>query len=444
MSVFSFQKNSNLNEYNIKIQHVQEVQKNLEIIFSTLKDAESNQRGFLLTEDSAYLTIFNNSIVLLNDKTLQLNSLVSDNKAQSVRADTLTLLLSQRLAILAEVLEIKRQLDISGQSNQLSRYIIHGKKKMDVIRSLMDKMQNEESDLLQNTLQQKKRLEFVTPLFLLLLIVISIALYLISYYALSVQLKKRNIFEKELAKKIEELNRSNTDLEQFAYVASHDLQEPLRKIRSFGDRLVLKHKENLNDDGKSMITKIQSAAGRMQTLIDDLLSFSRLIKVTGKTENWDMSQLLKEVLTDMDLNIQSKNAKIVAGPLPTLYVVPSMIRQLFQNLISNGIKFSRPDVSPSIFIVSSPVKGKEIPEIENEKMNRNFFKIEFTDNGIGFDEKYLDRIFIIFQRLHGKLEYEGTGIGLAVCKKIMVIHEGYISARSIPGQGSTFVLYFPA
>jgi light-regulated signal transduction histidine kinase (bacteriophytochrome) len=281
-------------------------------------------------------------------------------------------------------------------------------------------------------------------LLLLLFSVFSIGLMLISFFAMMKELKKRQEFENELRNKIEELNRSNTDLEQFAYVASHDLQEPLRKIRSFGDRLVMKHAEELNEDGKNTISKIQNAAGRMQILIDDLLSFSRLINNTSTVESKDLNLLLKDVLADLEIKLRNLNAKVHAGPLPELKVVPSLIRQLFQNLIGNSLKFSRPGTDPVISIASTLVKGREIPDVDSARSVEPFYKIEISDNGIGFEEKYLDKIFIIFQRLHGKLDYEGTGIGLAVCKKIMNIHQGYITATSTPGLGATFILYFPA
>jgi light-regulated signal transduction histidine kinase (bacteriophytochrome) len=339
---------------------------------------------------------------------------------------------------------MQNEILLPQSKKQLMLVMNNGKETMEKIREIIQRMQMHENILLDKTRKENNRVILLTPLFHLFLSILAIGLLLISYYAMMNELSKRQAFETELRNKIEELNRSNIDLEQFAYVASHDLQEPLRKIRSFSDRLVMKHAPSLDQDAQITINKIQNAAGRMQVLIDDLLSFSRLINQKGKTETTDLNTLLKEVLADMEVSIRNKNAKIFSGPLPELKVIPSLIRQLFQNLISNSLKFSKPDVQPVISMAATQVKGIEISDVHESQIQQMFHMIEFRDNGIGFEEKYLDRIFIIFQRLHGKMEYDGTGIGLAVCKKIMLIHQGYITATSSPDNGATFKLYFPA
>ncbi len=443
MSFFSYRKIQNLIDFGRKIQHVQEMQTTLEKVFSSVKDAESGQRGFFITGDSTFLGQYTETDSLILSFKNRFDSLVEKKSIQAERIDTLMSLIHERMMILNYLLEMNKRIILPSAKEELNLVMKNGKDKMDEIRSVINRIQNTENYLLEQNRYEKDKLITLTPLFLLMLSFSAIALLLISFFALMSELKKRQEFEKELKSKIEELNRSNTDLEQFAYVASHDLQEPLRKIRSFSDRLVIKHKENLDDDGKSIIEKIQSAAGRLQILIEDLLSFSRLINNVRQTESTDLNKLLKLVLNDLEIALQNKNAKIHAGPLPTIKIVPSMIGQLFQNLIENSLKFSKSDVKPVISIASTTVKGSEITGISPERMNENFYKIEFNDNGIGFEEKYLDRIFVIFQRLHGKLEYGGTGIGLAVCKKIMLIHHGYIWATSTPGQGASFKLYFP-
>lgn len=242
-------------------------------------------------------------------------------------------------------------------------------------------------------------------------------------------------YERELKQHIEELNNSNRELEQFAYVASHDLQEPLRKIRAFGDRLISKYMDVIGEDGRNYIERMQNASARMQKLIDDLLTFSRISRTQEPYEPVDFNKVVQEVLNDLEIAIESKQVQVHVGQLPVLHARTGQIRQLFQNLISNAVKFSRDDVQSEIHIDSQV--------LEKERKPNKLVRIRVRDNGIGFDEKYADKIFIIFQRLHGKTEYEGTGIGLAICKRIVENHNGSITAYSHPGKGATFEIILP-
>ena len=242
----------------------------------------------------------------------------------------------------------------------------------------------------------------------------------------------------------EELRRSNEDLEQFAYVASHDLQEPLRKIRAFGDRLQLKYEKGKDMPGKEYVDRMQNASKRMQVLIDDLLTFSRVSRRTGELEEVDMNAVVRVVLDDLEHRIEDTHAEVQLEDLPVIKANHSQMRQLFQNLISNAIKFGKEGQRPVVKISSRQVLGRNIPYREiPAREGKVYYEIKVNDNGIGFDEKYLNRIFTIFQRLHGRSTYEGTGIGLAVCKKIIENHNGFITARSEPCKGATFILYLP-
>lgn len=251
-------------------------------------------------------------------------------------------------------------------------------------------------------------------------------------------------YQKDLELRIEELNRSNKDLEQFAYVASHDLQEPLRKIRAFGDRLATKYSEILSGDGSVYLARMENAAGRMQKMIDDLLTFSRVSRPKESFSKTDLNEIIREVLSDFEIAIEQKNAKVlITDPLPVIQAIPSQMRQLFQNLIGNALKFTREDVIPEITISAQSVTGRDLKELMVVNPNAKYFEIVVSDNGIGFDEQYKDRIFTLFQRLHSRAEYEGTGIGLSVCKKIVEFHKGIITVKSKPGEGSSFIFYLP-
>lgn len=242
----------------------------------------------------------------------------------------------------------------------------------------------------------------------------------------------------ERTRQLEETNvslrRSNQELQDFAYVASHDLQEPLRKIQAFGNLLEEEFGKQLGD-GRDYLERMRSAAARMSALIEDILSFSRVTTKARKFTSVNLNTVAGEVLEDLETRIQDTKAKVHIDKLPTIDADAMQIRQLFQNLIANALKFHRPETTPVVTVSAST-------EISQEDRQR-YCTIRVEDNGVGFDEKYLDRIFAVFQRLHSRDSYEGTGIGLAVCRKIVERHGGTITATSKPGSGAVFTVTLP-
>ncbi|MBE9216034.1 PAS domain-containing protein [Plectonema cf. radiosum LEGE 06105] len=230
----------------------------------------------------------------------------------------------------------------------------------------------------------------------------------------------------------EELTRSNEELQQFAFIASHDLQEPLRKIIAFGDRLKATCENALTDKGYDYLQRMQNAAQRMQALIEDILTLSRVTTKGQPFVQVNLAQITHEVLSDLEIVIAQTKARIEIGELPTIEADPLQMRQLLQNLIGNALKFHRETEPPLVKIYSRI--------LTNQQLISDYCEIFIEDNGIGFDEKYLDRIFNVFQRLHGRTEYEGTGIGLAICRKIVERHQGTITANSEPGKGASFII----
>jgi PAS domain S-box-containing protein len=247
--------------------------------------------------------------------------------------------------------------------------------------------------------------------------------------------------ESSLQQKNAELMRSNANLEEFLFVASHDLKEPVRKIITFADLILTTEKETLSEKGRSHFERMISAARRIQNMIADLLSLS-LIGQDHTYQSCDLQAIVREVMEDLDLKIKEMKAVVEFANLPTVYVNHTQFRQLFLNLISNSLKFAKKDVPPAIKISSRPLKLKEVDQLSVFK-GMSYIKITFQDNGIGFENMYSDKIFQLFQRLHGKVDYEGTGIGLAVCKKIVENHKGIITASGAPGVGATFTIIIP-
>ena len=239
-----------------------------------------------------------------------------------------------------------------------------------------------------------------------------------------------------------ELERSNRELQDFAFVASHDLQEPLRKIQAFGDRLRTTQGDLLNDQGRDYLDRMHNAAGRMHTLINDLLAFSRVTTRAQPYEPTDLNRIVEDVLGDLETTIEQYAGTVRVGDLPTIEADALQMRQLFQNLITNALKFRKTEAPPEVVVNAESFREDLLAGDETE--SRDLVRITVADNGIGFDEKYLDRIFTPFQRLHGRNEYEGTGIGLAVCRKIVERHGGMLTATSTEGKGSTFIAVLPA
>ena len=256
----------------------------------------------------------------------------------------------------------------------------------------------------------------------------------------------------ELEKRVEErtkdlneanlsLNRINSELEQFAFIASHDLQEPLRKIRTFSERLETKA-TTLDDNAQAYLHKIKNASDRMSTLISNLLTYSRLGYLNKQFEKVPLNEVLKNVLSDFEVTIEQKNAVITSSGLPEIYAVPLQMNQLFHNIIGNSLKFSKTGATCEINITSRNLPSEEIKKYQlNEDLA--WCEILFKDNGIGFSQEYAETVFYIFERLNSRDQYEGTGIGLALCKKIVTMHGGKIFAESQENAGTVFHVILP-
>ncbi|MBZ0306578.1 MAG: HAMP domain-containing protein, partial [Anaerolineae bacterium] len=245
------------------------------------------------------------------------------------------------------------------------------------------------------------------------------------------EIETRQRVEQELQKNAEYLKASNQALESFAYTASHDLQEPLRKIQTFSSRLLDKYGDTLGED--DYLRRIQSASSRMQQLIQDLLMYSQVSSENKPFQPINLNRIIEEIQSDLETQIERTGGSLQVASLPTIQGDSTQIQLLFQNLIHNALKYHRPGVPPEVKIYAT----------ENQNNSHRVHQIHIVDNGIGFEEKYTERIFSLFERLHGRSEYEGTGVGLAICRKIVEKHNGSIQAASQPGTGSQFIVTLP-
>jgi signal transduction histidine kinase len=423
----------------------------LQELLSTMKDAETGQRGYLITGKEKYLSPYTNALDRLGQQQRDFRTEFGNNES-AAKLDELDRLIADKLHELQLTIVARR-----GEGGyEKARDLVmtdRGQQKMDGIRNLIGKLNiQEEEELQKRTLDSKIRYQ-TSIAYQVLGAAIGLGMTLLAFLAVRQELAFRHRTEAALKRARDELDervrqrtvelslsnaalaQSNLELEQFASVASHDLQEPLRKIQTFGSRLQTRCSSQLGQQGLEYLERITSAAGRMRQLIEDLLAFSRLTTRKGVVGPVDLNTLIQEVTTDLEGLLQHSAGTVRVDPLPVVEGDPLQLRQLFQNLIANALKFRKANVAPQVHI------GGEI--VEADRGQPAFAEIKVQDNGIGFDEVFRERIFRMFERLHPRGEYEGTGIGLALCRKIVERHGGQISATSQPGQGATFVVSLP-
>ncbi|WP_375446356.1 CHASE3 domain-containing protein [uncultured Fibrella sp.] len=426
-----------------RIAHTFRVINTLEDVLSLAKDIETGTRGYLITHKTIFLEPCTSAASRVHPELRTLRALLDDNPAQQRSTDTLTRLINAKIAISTRQVRLSRRAPDSIRQ----AYLLIGKIRMDDIRAHAARMIAVEQDLMQQRRADAHRSFQNTLVLIFALSLLTFAVLLISYNLLDRELRRRaenetqlRQYEHELQGKIQQLEVSNQELERFAFVASHDMQEPLRKIQTFGDLLNQNYPSQVDSNGRLYLNKMLTSADRMSKLIRDLLSFSRLKNEPDAFQRISLGDVLDRVLMDLEVPIKKNSATINVGVMPVLDAVPSQLEQLLCNLISNALKYTKSGVSPIITISAKRVYGAAYPGLH---VDQAYYELSITDNGIGFDEKYLDRIFDVFQRLHAKAEYEGTGIGLAICKRVVAYHQGYITARSREGLGTTFIIILP-
>lgn len=443
-SVLSYLIGKNLMHNANRLNHTIEVSKRLERVTKQLKDAEAAIRGYNLTKQDAFLHPSMEERSIRIEREYRNLRRIMDDPEQQKNLDTLK-----------QLLDVKYKQLTAGEQKDFRKGSRISVGEGEVSMDLIDRKVNEMTQIEEAQLYEKSRLfEFFSNLWIPVVFIISLFAILIgvySYVILSKEFRlqlhieaRMKLYQRELQDNITLLNKSNQELEQFAYVASHDLQEPLRKISTFSDRLQTKYGRELQPDEAELINRMVAAVSRMRVLINDLLTFSRAGRMMPETMlPVDLNALLQDVTGDLEVALLEKNGTILMDQLPEVEGNDTALHQLFQNLLSNSIKFAHPGRPLEIRIKRELLTGREIGLVKEDKWDETFCRITIKDNGIGFDQVYADRIFLIFQRLHGVSEYKGTGIGLAICKKIVDAHNGYISAFGHPDEGAEFVIILP-
>ena len=565
ISSISYKHTKSLTESSGLLMQSYKVQFQLEYIASMLKDAETGQRGYIITHDTLLLSPYKTAEGKIYKSYLKLKSL-SDNKQQNANLDSLLQLINFRFELMAHSLNIVSAPKVDAK--QLDENLLHGKNVMDKIRLLIYKMEEFELSDFQEQQKTYEHEALFSPMSTILILIFSFLVFIFSFIKIMRDLHNlkesnenlsitnesmkhaeiigefgisvwdldskelhfsdnlfrllgcepqsfqatvenysnyvhpddrhiiatgadktlnehkayprnyriirkdgeiryfsslgkfisegnrrlhlgvgKDITDQQLNKlaleeKNRELEQSISELESFNRVASHDLQEPLRKIQTFISRFSSNEKEKMSETGKEYLSRIEFSANRMRILIDDLLLFSSTNKSEKVFEKTDLNLLLVNAQLDLAQVIDEKNAVIHSSQLPVLKVIAFQIQQLFVNLIGNALKYSKPGISPVISIDCEKLAVSDYPLFIKDTQ-RKFYKISISDNGMGFDQQFSEKIFILFSRLYPKTEYPGSGIGLSICKKIVENHDGFIIAEGKPDIGATFIVFLP-
>jgi signal transduction histidine kinase len=417
-----------------------------EFIISIVNDVSAGiykaaylSNSYLISNDTVYLNKTLASLKSLSEKREKLDSL-------SIHSATLkrrTYLLNEHLGNLKSHIRDLSML-VQHPSDSLYTAAFYGRsREIEASVRLTSEMIMVEQKLLHTRTVSRDNYTQKTYTYNVILVLVALVFLTSAFILLDREISRNKLYRLSLENKIENLNRSNSELEQFAYVASHDLQEPLRKIRSFADRTISKYRHELSEDVYQMLIEIDISSQRMQALIQDLLAFSRIVNTGSHPELVDLNGIMTQVTSNLAQTIEESKAIICCDPLPAIDAYDTQMEQLFQNLLSNSIKYHRENVKPEVHISHQLVAGEVIPNVKESHKDQQFHLIRVSDNGIGFKKEFAEKIFIIFQRLHDRNQFDGTGIGLAICKRIVSNHNGYIFADCPNGVGASFYIYLP-
>jgi signal transduction histidine kinase len=415
---------------NRRIEHAYKVVLQTSELENYIKEAETAQRGFLLTNDSAFLQPY---LSIRNDIKPgydSLKRLTADNSDQQQLLNKAGLLMNNLIDNFQHSVYLR-----SGAR------LMETRRSMDSLRIVFKEIQKEEMDLVKRFAVNKY--QSVMPRYFAAIFLFAAFIIVVSFAVILKEYRQRSRYQKELEQKMIEVNAYNAELEQIAFATSHDLQEPLRRIRTFSDRLNWKYRDQLNDEGKMILSRIDYSARRMQGLLEDLMNFANLVRGGEVLSVVNADKLLQSVVAYLKQEIEIKRATIHIGQMPAITGFEKQLFLMFKSLIDNALKFSKPGIPPVVTIQCVQTAGDELAHIDRNLAKKNFIRISVQDNGIGFSNEFNQKIFLIFQRLHTDTEYEGKGIGLAIVERVMTNHNGYVIASSQEDKGALFNLYFP-
>jgi len=418
------------NAQNRRIEHAYKVILKTSALENYIKEAETAQRGYLLTNDSVFLQPYLRIRDDIKPGYDTLKRLIADNSKQQQLLNKAGLLMNNLIEHFQHSVYLKSR-----------NSLMETKDNMDSLREVFKEIQDEELDLVKRF--AVNRYESSMPRYFTAIFLFAAVIIFVSFLIILKEYRQRTKYQKQLELKMMEVNAYNVELEQIAFATSHDLQEPLRRIRTFSDRLLWKFRDQLNDEGKMILSRIDYSARRMQGLIEDLMNFANLVRGGEELTVVDADKLLQSVVEYLKQEVEIKRATIHIGQMPSITGFEKQLFLMFKALIDNAIKFSKPGIPPVVTIQCVQTTGEELAHIDKKLCRKNFIRISIQDNGIGFSNEFSQKIFLIFQRLHTGTEYEGKGIGLAIVERVMTNHNGYVLALGQDDKGALFNLYFP-
>ena len=433
ISILYLEQFSALQKSNEELEKSYQVKNKILKVQAYLIEAESSQREYLITEDKKLLRHLFDTETGVYKEMANLKELTTEPAGQQKIIARLKEIVSSYFRILYETTDAENSSNLLVFLQNREK----GNRSMNDFLVLSNRMETVESNLLLERKHRNDWLQFITSFYLKLILFLSILFQLVSFIIITRAFKRRKTYQKILENKIKELNLSNSEMEQIAFVASHDLQEPLRKIRTFSDKLIKHNSSGLNNEGQKLVEKIALSGGRMQELLHDFINYTHIVQSTEKAGIVSLEKVIEDVCKEFKETIEDKKAILNVNKLPQLIGYSYQLHLLFSSLLDNALKFSKSTMAP---VINITVADTEESDTRGE---RKYIKISFSDNGIGFEKEFAEKIFIIFQRLHSQnSSYSGKGIGLAICKRVMVNHDGYITARGEAGVGAKFDLYF--
>lgn len=440
LSVFSMGRFTTFISLSDQVDHSNAVIINIRSAEMSMKDISICERGYIITRDTMYLRLLNGSIDSVNKCIASIRDMTIDNAAQQKSIALLKASVALRIAA------ARANIDYADTARMVSRsrYYDDSRQLMKECSQRLRDMRKMETDLLAIRLRGQQYFQQVTNDTLKYLLLIFCFITLVLFVLVLKELRSRMLYQQELQTKVIDLKRSHNELQEIAYVASHDLQEPLRKIQVFSNMLLIQKTETDKEESKKILDRINNSANRMQLLITDLMNLTNLTKTDEFKTAVDMNEVMRSVLYETKARINETGALIETQPLPIIDGYYGQMATLFSALLDNSLKFIRTGVIPVITISYEIVDGHELAEVNPNLGSKRFYRIAFSDNGIGFEKKFSSKIFKIFQRLHAhEAGYDGKGIGLAICQRIMANHDGYITAHGEPDMGAVFKLFFP-
>lgn len=447
VGTFTFLSLRDLTEESSLVAHTNDVLFQSERVVSLLKDAETGQRGFMITRDSAFFKPRRDALIELMPQLKVVDSLskIEALPVQRERMKRLSDFVVKRTAGLSQCLDAFSDPPSPDRDLRLLTLLRRGNSNMDSVRMLIDSIQDTEKTLLAERIHQQDRLSTSTLAWLAIISLFSIALLCAAFYFVVREFIRRQKSEQQLERAVADLKRSNQDLAQFNYAASHHLQEPLRKLLTFNNRLAQKHSAELSEDARFLTDRMNNAAQRMRTLLDDVMVYTGLVGPhadTARFEALELSEVIQKAIENQAEKIGATKASLDWDKQQWRIKGHAVhLTMLFAHLLQNSLKFVAEGQKPEISIRTLAVQGSEIPFAMSTQATKPFVKIVFSDNGIGIDTAHRDKIFELFQRLHHSNEYPGTGIGLAICKRIIFQHNGYIELADTTESGTAFHIY---